>query len=110
MTPTLSTSMAKTAAPMGVPKRAEKPAAMPAMVIIRSVAVIQMQQLPQLVAHAAANLQRRPLSAGAAAGQVGEDGGDEDERALARDVGLSGNSRTQARMNSVPPSLSMLRM
>ena len=55
------------------------------------VSVIQMQQLPQLVAHAAANLQRRPLSAGAAAGQVGEDGGDEDEGHLA-DVELSGIS------------------
>ena len=48
-----------------------------------------MQQMPQLVAHAAANLQRRPLSAGAAAGQVGEDGGGEDEGHLA-DVELSG--------------------
>ena len=53
------------------------------------VSVIQMQQLTQLVAHAAADLQRSPLSASAAAGQVGEDGGGEDEGHLA-DVELSG--------------------
>ena len=108
MTPTLSTSMAKTAAPMGVPKRAEKPAAMPAMVIIRSSRSSRCSSCPSL-------LPMLPPICNAAPSRP----------ALppvrwVRTVAMKMRgtwrtwscraSRTEARMNSVPPSLSMFRM
>ena len=105
MTPTLSTSMAKIAAPIGVPKRAENPAAIPAMVRMRESRSSSFSRLLSL----------RPMLPPIWRAAPSRPALPPVRWVRTVDRKISGSmrkrscraSRTEARINSVPPSLSM---